>query len=216
MNAKVKTEKSFSLDGTDLIPFSIWLLVAFITWTFLDGAHHYLEFTREALGKYYDFRWILMTHVTAGAGTLIFGTIQFWEKLRKYSYRIHRVIGLLYVFSILISSVSALILAFTTAYEVNWQFAFALQVWATAWISSTLLAYYHALRKRFLLHKEWMLRSYIVTIAFVIQGLLLKTSYVQSLGSLEEISASFIWMGWTVPLYLYEVLRSGQRMVRVT
>jgi hypothetical protein len=145
-----------------------------------------------------------------------FGTIQFWEKLRKYSYRIHRVIGLLYVFSILISSVSALILAFTTAYEVNWQFAFALQVWATAWISSTLLAYYHALRKRFLLHKEWMIRSYIVTIAFVIQGLLLKTSYVQSLGSLEEISASFIWMGWTVPLYLYEVLRSGQRMVRVT
>lgn len=212
----MQTRKQLVIERTDMVPFAIWIVVVYITWTFMRGADHFLEFTPEALGKYYDYRWILIAHITAGGGTLIFGLVQFWEKLRKYSPRLHRIVGLLYVIAILVSSFCALVLAFTTAYHVNLPYAFSLQVWASVWISSTFIAYYAALRKRFMLHKEWMIRSYIVTIAFVISGLLSKTAFVQSLGSFDEISPSLIWMGWTVPLYVYELVRSGKQEARLS
>lgn len=206
----MKSNKTFQLDKTDLVPMIIWMVITFITWTFMSGANQYLKLTPEALGKYYNFRWILIAHITAGGGTLIFGFIQFWRKLRIYSYRLHRIVGVLYVAAILVSSTCALVLSFTTAYKVNFPFAFALQIWAAIWISSTAIAYYHAIRKRFKLHEEWMIRSYIITLSFVIQGLLLKTAFVQRLGSFDEISPSFIWMGWTIPLYVYEIVRTSK------
>lgn len=70
------------------------------------------------------------------------------------------------------------------------------------------MGYFFACKKKFKLHKESMIRSYIVTIAFVISGLLLKTSYVQNLGIFEDISPSLFWFGWAVPLYLYEIIKS--------
>lgn len=206
----MKSNKTFKLERTDLIPISIWGLIVFITWTFMSGANHFLELTQEALGKYYDYRWILIAHITAGGGTLVLGFLQFWKKVRMFSYHLHRIIGILYIAAIMLSSVCAMVLAFTTAYEVNFSYAFALKIWAGIWISSTAIAYYHAIKKHFTLHEEWMIRSYIITLSFVIQGLLLKTPYVQSLGSFEEISPSFIWMGWTIPLYVYEIIRTSR------
>ncbi|MES2691757.1 MAG: DUF2306 domain-containing protein, partial [Bacteroidota bacterium] len=123
----------------------------------------------------------------------------------------HRMLGMLYLLAILVSSSCAVILAFTTAYKVNLPYAFSLQVWVSVWISSTSLAYFFAIKKRFRLHREWMIRSYIVTLAFVISGLLYKSTFVQRLGSFEDISPSLFWLGWSVPLYIYEIIRSSKR-----
>jgi hypothetical protein len=109
------------------------------------------------------------------------------------------------------SGLSAVVLAFTTAYDVNWPYAFSLQVWVTVWISSSFIAYRTAIKKKFRLHKEWMTRSYIVTLAFVISGSILKIPFIQQLGDFAEISPVLFWLGWSVPLYLYEVILSFQR-----
>ncbi|GAA0529929.1 DUF2306 domain-containing protein [Chitinophaga japonensis] len=177
----------------------------------MHGADHFLELTPEALGKYFSLRWVLIAHITGGGGALVLGLVQFWPKLRNYSWKVHRVIGILYLLAILLSSTCAMILAFTTAYEVNWAYAFSVQVWAGVWISATAIAYYTAIKKKFKLHREWMTRSYIVTLAFIISGLSLKTPFVQGLGSFEDISPSFFWLGWAVPLYVYEIILSSKR-----
>lgn len=174
----------------------------------MHGADHFLLLTRKSLGKYFELRWILIAHITAGGGSLVLGLFQFWPKLRQWSLKAHRIIGFLYLSAVSASSVCAVILAFTTAKEVNWAYAFSLQIWVSVWISSTAIAYYAAIKKRFKLHREWMTRSYIVTLAFIISGLVLKTPFIQSLGSMAEISPSLFWMGWSVPLYLYQVLIS--------
>jgi hypothetical protein len=202
-------EKVFKIGTSDIVPLFIWLLVTFTTWTFMQGADHFLNLTPEALGKYYKYKWLLIAHITAGGGALVLGIIQFWEKLRMYSWKLHRVIGLAYLLAILVGSFSAISLAFTTAYKLNLYYAFALQVWAIVWISSTSVAYYFAIRKNIKLHKEWMVRSYIVTFAFVLTGLIAKTSLFQSLGKFEDTSPSLYWFGWAVPLYLYEIIRSS-------
>ena len=199
---------TITLSYADLIPFSIWLFVLFITWTFMHGADHFLQLTPEALGKYYNYKWILIAHITAGGGVLVSGIVQFWKKLRTYSWQLHRIIGFFYLLAVMVSSFCAVILAFTTSYEINLPYAFSLQVWVSVWISATSLSYYFAFRKKFRLHEEWMIRSYLVTIAFVISGLILKIPFVKNLGSFEDISPSLFWLGWSLPLYIYEIIRS--------
>ncbi|MES2779750.1 MAG: DUF2306 domain-containing protein [Bacteroidota bacterium] len=200
--------KTLKLSTTDITLIFIWLLVIYITWTFMHGADHFLELTPEAMGKYYNYKWILIAHITAGGGALILGIVQFWKKLRIYSWILHRIIGFLYLLAVLISSFCAVVLAFTTSYNVNLPYAFSLQIWVSVWISATALAYFFAIKKKFKLHQEWMIRSYILTMAFVISGLMLKTPYIQNLGRFEDISPSLFWLGWSVPLYIYEIVRS--------
>ncbi len=203
--------KRITFGVKDITPILIWLLVLFITWTFMHGANHFLELTPAALGKYYNFKWILISHITAGGGALILGIVQFWKRLRTYSWTLHRIIGFLYLLAVVVSSFCAVVLAFTTSYEVNLAYAFSLQIWVSVWISSTALAYFFVVKKKFKLHQEWMTRSYIETMAFVISGLMLKTPYVQNLGSFEDISPSLFWLGWAVPLYIYEIIRSSKQ-----
>lgn len=192
----------------DIFKVLIWAVIVALTWSFMHGADHFLQLTPEALGKYFKVKWVLLLHITAGGGALILGPLQFWERLRTKNWKLHRVIGILYLLAILASGTCAVILAFTTAYAVNWAYAFSLQVWVSVWISASFIAWWTAIKRKFKLHKEWMTRSYIVTLAFVISGLVVKLPVVQSLGSFADISPSLFWMGWAVPLYIYEVILS--------
>ncbi|WP_341839546.1 DUF2306 domain-containing protein [Chitinophaga caseinilytica] len=200
----------FTVSYKDVLPFMIWIGVFFMTWLFMHGAEHYLRMTPDALGRYYDYRWFLIAHITAGGGALISGIVQFWPKLRNFSWKLHRVIGYLYLLAVLVSSLSALILASTTARSISWGYSFTLQIWASVWISATFIAWWTAFRRQFKLHREWMMRSYVVTVAFLVSGFALKIPYVQQLGSFEEVSVPMFWMGWAVPLYAYEIIRTGR------
>jgi len=200
--------KTFTIKYADLFPLLVWIAVFFMTWLFMHGADHFLKMTPEALGKYFELRWVLIAHITCGGGALITGIVQFWPKLRSYSPRLHRFTGFLYLLAVLVSSACALILAFTTAYKVSWANAFTLQVWTAVWISSTFIAYHAAVRRKFNTDKEWMIRSYIVTIAFLVSGFLYRIPYIQQLGTIAEVGVPLFWLGWSVPLYTYEIIRS--------
>ncbi|MVT06723.1 DUF2306 domain-containing protein [Chitinophaga tropicalis] len=185
-----------------------WLIIFGLTRSFMSDADHFLELTPEALGKYFPLRWVLIAHITGGGGALILGPMQFWSRFRARYIKLHRWVGIGYLLTILLSSVCAMILSFTTAYDVNWAYAFSLQVWVSVWIISTVIAYRAALQGKFKLHREWMTRSYIVTVAFIISGLTLKYLLKTGFGTLEDTSPSLIWMGWSVPLFAYEVILS--------
>lgn len=187
-----------------------WVLIFAITRHFMQDADHFLELTPEALGKYFTRKWVLIAHITAGGGALILGPLQFWSRFRARYIKLHRWVGVGYLLAILVSSVCAMILSFTTAYDVNWAYAFSLQVWVSVWIITTVIAYRAALQKKFKLHQEWMTRSYIVTLAFIISGLALKYLLKINFGTFEDISPSLFWMGWSVPLFIYQVILSAK------
>jgi hypothetical protein len=199
------------LNWSDYKIIILWLGIFFLTHSFMRGADHFLKLTPEAMGKYFSYKWILIAHITAGGGALVLGPLQFWKRLQGGSWKVHRTIGILYLLAVLVSSVCAVILAYTTAYTINWPYAFSLQVWVSVWIIATIIAYRSALIKKFKLHKEWMTRSYIVTVAFIVSGLLVKLPVTQQLGSFAEISPSFFWFGWSVPLFVYEMILSTRR-----
>ncbi len=166
---------------------------------------------RRDLGKYADVRVLLWLHVSGGAVALLTGPFQFWKELRIKRRSLHRGMGKAYVLAVAISAPCASYLSLTTAHAVSRPYAFALQVWVSVWMLSTWLAYRYARQKKFKLHQEWMVRSYLVTLAFVTSALLFKLPFVASLGSLTEVSPSLFWAAWSVPLFVCDIVLSAQR-----
>lgn len=187
------------------------LLILSLSLYFIYQSLHFFKLTPEEMGKYFSIKWILIFHISAGAIALVVGPFQLWEKFRTRRWRLHRRLGFVYLLAILVSSACAVYLSVTTAFEINWPYAFSLHVWVNVWILSTVIAYYAAIKKKFVLHQEWMTRSYIATLAFVISATVLKLPVIQSLGNFAEISPSIFWFGWAVPFFVYDVLLAVRR-----
>ena len=178
---------------------------------FIHYSAHLFSFAPEVLGKYQSVKWLLWMHIAFGAVTLLTGPFLLWENFRTRYLRLHRTIGLAYVVAVAISGLCAVWLSATTAYQVNRPYAFSLHIWVAVWLFSTGFAFVAIKQRRIQLHREWMMRSYLVTFAFVLSASLLKLPMVQRLGSFEEISPSLFWLAWSVPLFLYDIRLSLAR-----
>ena len=194
--------------GKEITGIIAGIAVLVLSFYFLGINLHFFRMTPEDLGKYVNVKWIILLHIAGGAVALITGPFQFWDRLRLKNRLIHRRLGWAYCAGVFISSSCAIWLSATTAFQINWAYAFSLHIWIGVWIISSHIALMAAIRKKFVLHKEWMWRSYIATLAFVVSATLLKLPVVQQLGTFAEIGPSFFWLGWAVPMFLYEVTRS--------
>lgn len=189
-------ESSRVLVGAIILALSVYFLVV---------SAHFFRLTPESMGKYFDVRWALVTHVGAGAFALLTGPFLLWDRLRAASPKAHRRLGKAYLILVVLSGACAVLLSVTTAYAVSWAYAFSLQVWVAVWLVASFLAYRSAVRRQFKLHEEWMTRSYVVLLAFVLGALLFKVPAVAALGSFADVSPSIFWFSWAVPLYAYDV-----------
>ncbi len=199
------------LNYTEFFKILTGLVILGLSFYFLNNSAHFFIGTRSELGKYFDIKWVLLLHITGGGIALLTGPFLLWEKFRNYNFKIHRMLGKIYLIAVLLSSSLAVYLSCSTAFAVNWAYAFSLQVWVSIWILSSIVAYYSVIKRKIKLHKEWMTRSYIVTLAFVVGALLLKIPFVQNLGSFAEISPSIFWFAWAVPLYIYDLYLTSTR-----
>ena len=64
-------------------------------------------------------------------------------------------------------------------------------------------------------HKEWMIRSYVVTFAFVTFRALQGTLSAAHVGTLPEQLAVSSWFCWAVPLLITEAILQGRKIVAV-
>jgi len=172
----------------------------------------YFGFDKETFGSYWDYKWPLIGHISGGLLALIIGPFQFYKAFRNNFMTAHRWLGRLYLTVILIGTISSTYLAWTSAYRVNFSWAFGLQSLAFAWITTAIMAYVSVMRGRILQHKEWMVRSYVVTFAFVTFRWLNESGTVKTLmPEFAERGPTIIWLSWTIPLLITEVVLSWRR-----
>lgn len=93
------------------------------------------------------------------------GPFQFWTGLRHRAMAFHVWTGRLYLVGVAVGSTGAFMMSIFTTPK---SFGVSLMFLASAWIVATGLAYGAILRGMVTLHKEWMVRSYLVTFAFVL------------------------------------------------
>lgn len=197
-----------------------WLIL--LVWAFLllfagkfvvNDALPYFGFEEEVFGRFWGMKWPLIGHISGGLLALTLGPFQFWTGLKAKFVRVHRWIGRLYLTGILVGTISSVTLALTTGMAIHWTWAFSLLVLAMAWFFTTGMAFRFILLRRIQLHKEWMIRSYVVTFAFVLFRWLNSTPILVEMGTFIERGPTMIWVSWTIPLFITEIILQWNKKI---
>ncbi|MFC4720871.1 DUF2306 domain-containing protein [Geojedonia litorea] len=204
----MKQSKLISISG----PYGFLKVIAWVFLILFAGrfvvkdALPYFGMDPNVLGRYWDLKWWLIGHVSGGLLALVIGPFQFWKAFRNKYLKLHRWMGRFYLSAIVIGTISSTYLAWTAALAIHWTWAFALQGLAFAWICTAAMAYRAILQRKIEQHREWMIRSYVVTFAFVSFRFLDELPFVQSLGSFIEHAPTSIWVSWVIPLFITEMV----------
>jgi len=106
-------------------------------------------------------RHLLIPHILSGTIALFVGPINFSSRLRQRHLQLHRVLGRIYVIAVFIGAATGVALA---AGRPGFP-GTAMQ--AVAWIVCTTAALVTARNRQIVQHRQWMARSYAVTLTFV-------------------------------------------------
>ena len=174
---------------------------------------YFVSFTEAQYGPHWSRRWGLVAHITMGIVALLSGPIQLWLGITDRRPLLHRRLGYVYLMSVALGAGSAYYLSFTSTFGIA--FASGLMGLATAWVITTGLAFTAITRRLYDQHKEWMIRSYVVTTAFVTFRAvlpLLQSSGIAEAGAAATISA---WGCWALPLLITEAVLQGRKILAV-
>jgi hypothetical protein len=172
----------------------------------------YFTLNEERFSVYWPKRWWLLLHISGGLAALLAGPVQLWLGLSDRKMNVHRQLGLVYMGAIGVSSIGAFYLAFNT--DFGWLFGASLVGLACAWLLTTGLAFVAARKFLFDQHKEWMIRSYVVTFAFVTFRIVFSVlqGTAASGVAINEQLAFAGWTCWTIPLLITEVVIQGRKI----
>jgi len=127
----------------------------------IDAAHPVWQ-------HYEPFKWWLLPHGVVGACVLILAPMQFSERLRIRFTTLHRVTGSIYVTSVLILAPLGVYIQFLDeAQGAARSFTIATVVDAALLITTTAIGLIFALKRMFSQHRQWMMRSYAVSLTFL-------------------------------------------------
>jgi hypothetical protein len=155
---------------------------------------------------FWPHRTRLIFHICGGMLTLFCGPLQFWTGLRQRAMNFHRWTGKLYLLGVVVGAIGGYSLA---VYSKPVGYGLAIMVMCTAWVFTTAVSYSAILRGLVDLHKQWMVRSYLVTFTFVTIRLIIENLpgvTVRLGGSLPERVINVVWISWLAPLALYELI----------
>ncbi len=160
--------------------------------------------------NYWSMRGWLLMHMTGGMMALLSGPFQFWTGFRTRYYKAHRWTGYLFLSGVAIGSVGATKMAISTTFgwaTAAWELALAF-----AWISTTSVAYFAISKRAIAVHKEWMLRAYVVTFAFVTFRLFNDFGPTSHLKPDNDKANTIGWACWAIPLLVTIVIQQLRRM----
>jgi hypothetical protein len=176
---------------------------------FYTTTHFILDTSEASYRDYFPNRGYLFVHVIGGSLALLSGPFQLWSGLRRRVLSWHRAFGFTYLTGVLLGAGGAFYLA---AVSPSKPFGFALAVLAFAWIVASAMAFLAIKNRRIKLHKEWMIRSYVLTYSFVSFRFIYRLNVLASLGNDKD--ATIAWVCWTIPLLLAEVTMQWKHIVR--
>jgi uncharacterized membrane protein len=112
-------------------------------------------------------RALLIPHAIAGTLAFVAGPLQFSSRLRARHLQFHRILGRVYVFSVLTAATIAFLLELHSRGDFPGVF-----VQISLWVLCTLAAFITARNRQIAVHRQWMIRSYALTFTFIVNRLL--------------------------------------------
>jgi hypothetical protein len=165
---------------------------------------YYRHYDAASFDVYWPRRGWLFLHINGGTLALLMGPWQFWTGLRQRNLTIHRWTGRLFLLGVAMGVIGSIGLIATTTF--GWAFATGIAGLASAWLVTTSMAYYSIRKGLVALHKEWMIRAYVVTFAFVTFRILSDYGPTSRLMPESDRSITIAWACWVVPLAVTEMI----------
>ena len=123
--------------------------------------------THPVWQHYEPFKWWLLPHGVAGACALFLAPLQFSDRLRQRFAKVHRVVGRIYVAGALVlAPLGAYIQYIQEPLGASRSFTVAAMVQAALLIVTTVIGLGFALKRMIPQHRQWMTRSYAVSLTF--------------------------------------------------
>lgn len=190
-----------------------WGLVVVVALYYVsEFAVEYFALDPEIYGRHWAHAGWLLLHIAGGIVALLVGPFQLWSGLRRRYMRVHRWTGRIYLTSVGVSAVAAAYLLLLPEHSFGFQIGIA--GLAIAWVTTTGLAYIAVWRRHFQQHKEWMVRSYVVTFGFVFYRIMYQFFMPLELASQDEMASATSWMCWAVPLFVTEAVLQGRKIFK--
>lgn len=188
------------------------LVLAVALYYVIQNAVPYFSLDQEFYGRHWSHAGWLLLHITGGVLALLLGPFQFWTGLRRRYMHVHRWSGRIYLGSVGVSSAAATYILMLP--ESSFGFRIGIAGLALAWITTSGLAYIAVLKRQIVQHKEWMIRSYVVTFGFVFFRLLYESMLALEIATRQEIVSAVSWMCWALPLLITELVLQGRKIFR--
>jgi uncharacterized membrane protein len=198
------------------------LLLLALAYFVVPRAHYVTDYSLASYSNYFWPRRIgLLVHLSGGLIAVTTGLVQIWLGLTHRTSTLHRTLGKVYACGVAVGSVGGFYLGFTISGPFTYKAG--LIVLNVAWLLTTGMALYAVQTRRLEQHREWMLRSYVVTFSFVtfrISALLVGIALLGRIPapgtpSALEIDSAAAWAAWAIPLLLAEPLIQLRAMRRL-
>lgn len=200
---------------TRIINYSGWVIVISASAFFIfNNVLHYLVFNKNQYTDFWPLHapWLLV-HIVGGLTALVLGPFQFIPAIRKNYPKTHRTMGKIYLCAIVLAAFASFDLSIKKAiiHDKLIIYGSGLAMLAIAWLTTSGMAYWAVRSKNFVQHREWMVRSFVVTCAFttfrLVDKLLTQQFHVDAFVSAQLMA----WVCWSVPLIVTEVfLQAGK------
>jgi len=161
---------------------------------------------------YHPFRWWLLPHGIAGACAILLGPLQFSDRLRQRFTKLHRVVGRIYITGALVlAPLGAYIQYFNERNGGPRSFTIAAGVDAALLMVTTLIAFAFILNGRVQQHRQWMTRSFAVSLIF------LEVRVIQGVFGLEKIpgaTETIVWCCVAFSVLAGDIVIQAQELLR--
>jgi hypothetical protein len=187
-------------------------ITAVVFW--VVAATPYLAMQRETFGQnpeiYWPRRIPLLIHIAGGSLALLLGPINLWlgETRRRLAW--HKNLGFGYIAGVAIGAGAAFYLSFTTPLGLT--FATGLFSLGVAWTITTAMAFVAISRRAIVQHREWMIRSYVVTLGFVFFRIGFVVMEAQQIGTVPERLGVAAWSCFALPLLVTEAVLQWRKV----
>ncbi|HWY37774.1 MAG TPA: DUF2306 domain-containing protein [Bacteroidia bacterium] len=161
--------------------------------------------TKQSIIHLKHWRYAFYAHILSSIFVLLAGAVQFWNYFLKQYKKWHRRIGKMYVYIILfVSGPGGLVMSFYANGNELAKTSFVLL--SVLWISCTALAFYFAVKKDFVKHRQFMIRSYALTLsAITLRAYAFVIPHFFHMDAKEEY-ALIAWTSWTINLLVAEII----------
>jgi hypothetical protein len=155
------------------------------------------------LGDHETHGGLLYVHAASGSLMLFLGAAALYVGWTRRLFSLHKWLGGTYLLTGAFASLLALALPIVAPHEPE-SLAVATNVIAIVWLAFSALAWRAVRNRRFEAHRDWMIRSYVVTWTFVFCRMAMQLPLFPSLG-LEGITAT-IWVSFIIPVLVCEMV----------